>query len=43
MKIKASRQTYSSEEDFFARVAWEPGFRYVRVDATDTDTLPGRQ
>jgi hypothetical protein len=42
-KIKASRRTYTSEEDFFARVPWGPGFRYVRVDATDTDTLPGRQ
>jgi hypothetical protein len=42
-KIKASRKTYTSEDDFFARVPWGPGFRYVRVDATDTDTLPGRQ
>ena len=42
-KIKASRRTYTSEEDFFARVLWGPGFRYVRVDVTDTDSLPGRQ
>jgi hypothetical protein len=42
-KIKASRQTYTSEGDFFARVPWGPGFRYVRIDATDTDRLPGRQ
>lgn len=42
-KIKASRRAYSNEEDFFARVPWEPGFRYVRIQATDTDRLPGRQ
>ena len=42
-KIKAGRKTYTSEEDFFARVPWGRGYRYVRIDATDTDTLPGRQ
>ncbi|PWT88485.1 MAG: hypothetical protein C5B54_10610 [Acidobacteria bacterium] len=41
-KIKLSRKTYTSEADFFARVPWGPGFRYVRIDATDTDVLPGR-
>jgi hypothetical protein len=34
--------SYESEADFFARVSWGPGFRYVRVDCTDTDRLPGR-
>jgi hypothetical protein len=42
-KIKAGRQRYTTEEDFFARVPWSPGYRYVRVDATDTDRLPGHQ
>jgi hypothetical protein len=41
-KIKTGRQRYTSEADFFARVPWGPGFRYVRIDATDTDVLPGR-
>lgn len=40
--IRPSRSRYASEEDFFARVAWGPGFRYVRVDSFDTDRLPGR-
>ena len=34
--------TYSSEADFFKRTRWEPGFRYVRVDASESTTLPGR-
>ena len=40
--IKASRTHYGSEAEFFARVAWGPGFRYVRVESYDTDQLPGR-
>ena len=40
--IVAGRNSYESEEDFFKRVSWGPGFRYVRVDSTDTDKLPGR-
>jgi len=40
--IRPSRLSYQSEEDFFARVAWGPGFRYVRVDCLDIDKLPGR-
>ncbi|HVQ37438.1 MAG TPA: hypothetical protein VMS31_07895 [Pyrinomonadaceae bacterium] len=40
--IKSSRCKYVSEEEFFARVKWKPGFRYVRVDSTDTDRLPVR-
>jgi hypothetical protein len=40
--IKPGRQRYVSEEDFFARAPWGRGFRYVRMDVTDTDTLPGR-
>lgn len=40
--IKASRQRHVSEKDFFARVPWGMGYRYVRIDVTDTDILPGR-
>jgi hypothetical protein len=40
--ITLAREKYASEEDFFARVPWGPGFRYVRVDCLDTDQLPGR-
>jgi hypothetical protein len=40
--IVPSRRSYTSEQDFFARVAWGPGFRYVRVDCIDTNQLPGR-
>ncbi len=40
--IEAVRNDYESEDDFFARVPWGKGFRYVRVDCTDTDKLPGR-
>jgi hypothetical protein len=40
--IKPSRRTYANEQDFFARVTWGPGFRYVRVDCIDTTQLPGR-
>jgi hypothetical protein len=40
--IRAARRTYTSEAEFFARVPWGPGFRYVKVDSTDTDRLPGR-
>jgi hypothetical protein len=41
-KIKAGRQRYVSEADFFGRVPWGPRYRYVRIDATDTEVLPGR-
>ena len=40
--IRASRLRYASEEDFFARVAWGPGSRYIRVESFDTNQLPGR-
>jgi hypothetical protein len=40
--IRMSQRGYESEADFFARVPFGPGFRYVRVDCTDTDRLPGR-
>lgn len=40
--IKVARRGYANEADFFARAPWGPGFRYVRVDSTDTDRLPGR-
>jgi hypothetical protein len=40
--IKASRQRHVSETDFFTRVPWGPGYRYVRIDVTDTQILQGR-
>ena len=40
--IKPSRLVYASEQDFFARVEWRRGFRYVRVDCTDTNRVPSR-
>jgi len=40
--IKASRQRHVSETDFFTRVPWGPGYRYVRIDVTDTGIRPGR-
>jgi len=40
--IVAGRNGYESEQDFFKRVPWGSGSRYVRVDSTDTDKLPGR-
>jgi hypothetical protein len=33
---------YESEADFFARAPFGPGSRYVRVDCTEFDRLPGR-
>ena len=38
----AQKSSYESEADFFARVPFGPGFRYVRADCTDIDRLPGR-
>ncbi|MGH9768201.1 MAG: hypothetical protein ACREAB_12265 [Blastocatellia bacterium] len=42
IRVGRGRGGYESEADFFARAPWGPGFRYVRVDSTDTDKLPGR-
>jgi hypothetical protein len=42
VRIKDSARRYASEADFFARVRWEQGFRYVRIDVTESDRLPGR-
>jgi hypothetical protein len=41
--IVLSQLKFENENDFFARVPWGPGYRYVRVDCTDTDRLPGRK
>ena len=38
----ARKSSYQSEADFFARTPFGPGFRYVRVDCTEADRLPGR-
>ena len=40
--IKSSPRSYPSLEDFLARVPWGSGYRYVRIEATDTDKLPNR-
>jgi len=40
--IKANRKRYVSETDFFTLVPWGPGYRYVRIDVTDTQTRPRR-
>jgi hypothetical protein len=42
-QIRAPRQRYASEDDFFARVPWGPGSRYVRIDVTESDRLPGHR
>jgi hypothetical protein len=42
MIVPSRRSNYTSEQDFFARAPWRPGFRYVRVDCIDTTQLPGR-
>lgn len=39
---ESTKSSYESEADFFARVPFGPGFRYVRVDCTESDRLPGR-
>jgi hypothetical protein len=36
-------RNYETAEEFFAKVPWGPGYRYVQVDSTDTDVLPGRR
>jgi hypothetical protein len=42
-EIRVARKSgYQSEADFFARAPFGPGFRYVRVDCTEADRLPGR-
>ena len=42
MEIRvAQRSNYKSEADFFARVPWGQGFRYVRAVCTESDRLPG--
>lgn len=40
--LQMARRGYENEADFFARVPWGSGFRYVRVYCTDTDQMPGR-
>ena len=34
--------SYTSEADFFARAAFGPGYRYIRVTSNDMDRMPGR-
>ena len=40
--LRPGGPAYRSEADFFARVPFAPGSRYVRVQSDDTDRLPGR-
>jgi hypothetical protein len=40
--IKRSQRSYASVDDFFARVSWGSGYRYVKIEATDADKLPNR-
>jgi len=40
--ITARRHRDVSETDFFKRVPWSSGCRYVRIDVTDTQSLPRR-
>src|SRR5262245_23281577 len=42
IEIKSSQRSYASVDDFLARVPWGPSYRYVRIEATDTDKLPNR-
>jgi hypothetical protein len=39
-QIRPSRERYASLEEFLARVPWGPGYRYVRVAAFESDSLP---
>lgn len=41
-EIRVGRAEYKNEKDFFARVPWRKGYRYVKVDCLDGTTLPGR-
>ena len=40
--FETARDNYKDETDFFARVRWGSSFRYVHVECTETDKLPGR-
>jgi hypothetical protein len=42
-QIRVPRQRYASDEDFFARVPWSLGFRYLRIDVAESDHLPGHR
>ena len=41
-ELRPGLRAYDSVEDFFRRVPFEKGSRYVKVDCTDGTTLPGR-
>ena len=41
-ELRPGGTEYRDTSDFLARVPWEKGYRYVRVDCNDTATLPGR-
>jgi hypothetical protein len=41
-RISPSEEEYGSAEDFLARAPWGPGYTYVRWDAAEQSSLPGR-
>ena len=40
--LRPGGPAYESEADFFARVAYPKGSRYVKVQSAEADRLPGR-
>ena len=40
-EIRAATARYASAQNFFNRVPWGPGFRYVLIQATEAGRLPG--
>ncbi len=40
LTIRPNHRAYRDTRDFFARVPWSSGSRYVRVDSLDTDERP---
>ena len=41
-ELRPGYRTYRNLDDFYARVPFEKGSRYVKVDCLDGTTLPGR-
>ena len=40
-KIEAGKQNYRNEQDFFAQVPWDDGFRYIQITAAEARKPPG--
>lgn len=43
VEIRAGSASFRDEQEFFRNCRWGGGFRYVRVDSTDTNQLPIRR